>query len=357
MRVLGLFDHAGVRRHQNLLPAIEQVPGPYCVQWLMDEGIDLDPVKPASSRLHRKVRDVVEHRSGIPWDIALRGLAQARKSDAVLALLEDKALAPGILRTRGLGAYKRQPLVTVSCWWAEELSTGSEEKCDQIRRALSRVDQIIVFSENQREIFARAGFPLEQVTAVRFGVDPDWYCPAPDGRGIEHRGRRIQVLASGIDRGRDFDSLTQAARHLPEVSFTVVTQPGRIRNPPPNMETLAPVSMDEHRQILRTAELVVVPTHNLAYPTGQSVLLEAMACGRPTAVTATGAMQDYIRDGDANLALPLADSEGIAEVISRSLADPTGLMQLGLRARTLIEDSWNFRTTWSQVANLFKSLN
>lgn len=65
LRVLGLFDHHGVRRHQHRLPADQQVSGPYCVHLLMDEGIDLMPVRPAEGRVHRKVRDVIEHRSGV----------------------------------------------------------------------------------------------------------------------------------------------------------------------------------------------------------------------------------------------------------------------------------------------------
>lgn len=92
-----------------------------------------------------------------------------------------------------------------------------------------------------------------------------------------------------------------------------------VRNPPPNMILKTPVSMEEHRTLLRSTGLVVVPTHDLAYPTGRSVLPEAMACGRPAAVTGTDGMTDYIRDGEYNLRLPLAEARGVARVIGDDL--------------------------------------
>lgn len=355
MRVLGLFDHAGVRRGQNRLPADQQVSAPYCAQWLMDAGIDLDPVMPARSAAHRKVRDVIEHRSRVAWDLAVRGIRQARHADAILAILEDKAVAPSILKRRHRTPYAQLPLVTVSCWWAEELKNGTTARRRDILRTLSGVDAVIVFSANQREIFADAGYPADRVHPVRFGVDPSWYCPAPPVETPVHP-RPVQVLASGVDRGRDFDTFAEAARLLPHLTFTVVTQAGRVRNPPPNMILKTPVSMEEHRTLLRSAELVVVPTHDLAYPTGQSVLLEAMACGRPVAVTWTEAMDEYIRDGVANLAMPHSDPMGIAQVIEDAMEDVDLRRRLGTEARRLTSESWNFQFTWHQVGSVLQTL-
>ena len=356
MRVLGLFDHAGVRRGQNRLPADQQVSAPYCAHWLMDAGIDLDPVMPARSAAHRKVRDVIEHRSGVAWDLAVRGIRQARPADAVLAILEDKAVAPSILKRRHRTPYAQLPLVTVSCWWAEELKNGTAARRRDILRTLSGVDAVIVFSANQREIFADAGYPADQVHPVRFGVDPHWYAPTAPAEESSTQERPVQILASGVDRGRDFDTLAEAARLLPDLSFTVVTQVGRVKNPPPNMVLLPPVSPDEHRRLLQSAELVVVLTHDLAYPTGQSVLLEAMACGRPVAVTRTEAMDEYIRDGVANLAMPHADAAGVARVIEGAMQDVDLRRRLGTEARRLTSESWNFHSTWSAVAAVFRSI-
>lgn len=345
LRVLGLFDHDGVRRHQNHLPAQEQISGPYCVQFLMDEGIDLIPVRPARGRLHRKVRDVIEHRSGVRVDLAARGALTAPGADVVLALLEGMAVLPSSLKQRRLPPYARPPLAAVSCWWAEEIATGSREERERIRRTLVGVDRLFVFSRNQKEIFAGVGAG-HKVVPVPFGVDPDWYCPDPTV------ARRYQVLSVGIDRGRDFDSLIEAARLLPDVQFCIVTSAGRINTAttPSNVTLQGMVSMSEHRDNLRAADLVVVPTHDLAYPTGQSVLLEAMACGRCVAVTSTEAMSDYIEDDISNLAIPLHDPEGIAHVIGTVLGNDERRDRIATAARAAAVERFSFRRTWHEIA-------
>ena len=197
---------------------------------------------------------------------------------------------------------------------------------------------------------------FSNVCKVWTSVDPHWYAPTAPAEESSTQERPVQILASGVDRGRDFDTLAEAARLLPDLSFTVVTQVGRVKNPPPNMVLLPPVSPDEHRRLLQSAELVVVPTHDLAYPTGQSVLLEAMACGRPVAVTRTEAMDEYIRDGVANLAMPHADAAGVARVIEGAMQDVDLRRRLGTEARRLTSESWNFQSTWHQVGSVLRTL-
>lgn len=351
LRVLGLFDHNGVRRHQNRLPTGEQVSGPYCVQLLMDEGVDLIPVRPARGRLHRKLRDIVEHRSGVYVDLAVRGAAAAARSDVVLGILEGMAVFPSTLKRRGLPPYSGRPLAAISCWWAEELVTGTEEQRQKIATALSGIDRVFVFSKNQREIFDRVGAGAK-VVPVLFGVDPDWYCP---DSAVE---RRFQVLSVGIDRGRDFETLIEAARLLPDIDVTIVTRTDRLdpASMPPNVTLHGMVSMPEHRDNLRAADLVVVPTHDLAYPTGQSVLLEAMACGRCVAVTGTEAMRDYIDDGVTNLAMPLHDAQGVARVIEAALADDGLRERVGAAARLAAVERFAFRRTWHDIARSLADL-
>lgn len=190
LRVLGLFDHRGVRRHQNRRPADEQTSGPYCVQLLMNEGIDLIPVRPARGRIHKKLRDVIEHRTGVQIDLAVRGMFDAFRADAVLGLLEGMAVFPALLKQRGLPPYSRLPITAVSCWWAEEIITGTDAQRAAIARALTGIDRLIVFSRNQVDVFGRLG-AAEKVVPVLFGVDTDWYRPDPSVT------RRYQVRNSG----------------------------------------------------------------------------------------------------------------------------------------------------------------
>lgn len=347
MRILGLFDHGGIRRHQNKLSidSPRRVAGPYCVQMLMDEGIDLWTVQPPRGRFHSKIRDVIEHRTGVRADLAVRGLFAAFRVDGVFALLEDKAVLPSLLKQWRIPPYSKRSLSVISCWWAEELTTGDEAARRKIAKVLRGVDRLYCFSPNQVPIFEAAGVPAHKVTPVLFGVDPDFYSP---GAGTKD----FQVVSAGVDRGRDFESLIRAAELLPDIRFDIFTNPGRIEElaVPFNVTIHGTVTMEEHRDNLRSAALVVIPTHELAYPTGQSVLLEAMACGTCTAVTTTAAMSEYIHDGVTNLAMPLKDPDGIAAVIRQAMGSPDDRQRISLAARKVTLERFHFRQTWRSIA-------
>ncbi|MDQ4488827.1 glycosyltransferase family 4 protein [Sinomonas sp. ASV486] len=346
-RILGLFDHHGIVDRAAREAGRPHVPGPYRVDLLDELGFELKTLTPARGRLHRKVRDVVEHRSGVDVDMPLRAVTEAWRADAVFAMFERRAQFVSRLRRRGLRPYADRPFWAVTCWWAEELLHASERTRESIRRDIEGIDGLIVFSENQRSVFASIGVPESKVFPVDFGVDPDFYYPVPETK------RRFQVFSAGVDRGRDFESLVAAARLVPEARFDIFTQPGRIAEPLPGNVTLhAPVDIMAHRENLRSADLVVVPTHDLAYPTGQSVLLEASACGACVAVTSTEAMDQYIDDGVTALAMPLHDPSGMAEVIRQAHHDPGLRARIGAAARQTVVDRYSFRRMWAEIGAL-----
>lgn len=348
-QLLGLFDHAGVSYADRKLDRYHRVPGPYRVDLINEYGVGLHTVRRAQSRLHLKIRDVVEHRTGVPSDLAVRGLPLATKVDAALAIFEDKVILPAHLRRTRHSPYSSIKLAVVSCWWAEEIAKGSDEDRARIRRITGSLDEIFVFSSNQIEIFEQVG-AAHKVKPVPFGVDHHHFVPTnlPTEHGT--------VVSAGVDRGRDFDSLIQAARQLDDVKFQIYTQPGRVNRStlPRNVQLMSPVSGDAYRDALSRAEMVVVPTHDLAYPTGQSVLLEAMSSGKPTMVTDTAAMREYIGADEFNLSMPLHDPQGIADCIRRALSDSEHLRTIGTRARHEVKRNFNFNRTWSEVAQHLK---
>ncbi len=245
LRVLGLFEHNGLSRSQRSSPSGERVFGPYRVDLLMDNDVDLHTISMAKLRFHKKVRDLVEHRTGVRVDLALRGVFAAFRADLVLSILEDKSVLPSLFRQFRVRPYSARPLSVISCWWAEELVNGGRDLQSKIRRALVGVSQIIVFSRNQTEIFAAAGFG-DQVVPVTFGVDHEYFRPEPCP------GPGFQVFSAGVDRGRDFETLVTAARLLPEVRFDIFTQMDILggTHAPPNLTVHPPTDGEGHRKNL-----------------------------------------------------------------------------------------------------------
>ncbi|MGO2748656.1 MAG: glycosyltransferase family 4 protein [Pseudoclavibacter sp.] len=342
--VLGLFDHEGLPSlTAGSLPEAN-LRGPYCAE-LFAKYVNLDTVRMPTSRAHLKIKNVVEHRTGVPADLAIRGLASARRADAVLAILEDKSVLPAALKRRRLSAYAKTHLAVVSCWWAEEIKTGSSARRQEIARTLQSVDRIFVYSQNQAELFAQVG-ARDKVTPINFGVEHTKYLP---DASVE---QRYQVFSGGLDAGRDFETLIEAARLLPHIDFHLVSHADRFENidVPDNVTTSGPTDGVTHKNNLLSAQLVVIPTHDLAYPTGQSVLLEAMSSGKACIVTETEAMREYIDEGVSNFGMPLHDPAGVAAIIDQVLARPEELGRVGQNARAAVEDRYTFDQMWESIA-------
>lgn len=340
--VLGVFDWSAPLGETPALVNPRR-PLPYRVDRLPDVApLDLQLVPPAQGAVHRKVRDVLEHRSGVRLDLLARAVPRARRADAVLAFLEDQIPALSWMRRSHLPPYSRLPSLGISCWWAEDLASGNRPG-EEVARQVAGLDRLLVFSENQREVFARAGVDPEQVTPVRFGADHEFFTPSGEKETTD-------VLAVGVDRGRDWHTLVDAARRLPGVEISIMTGPGRVpENRPDTVRVLPPTDFATYRDLLRTTRLVVVPSHDLAYPTGQSVLLEAMACGRCVVVTETAAMTEYIGHDRSNLAVPPADPEALAEMIATALGDDARRDRVGRGARKAVEQQFTFDLMWERI--------
>lgn len=341
--VLGLFDWKPQTGSGAGLLNPEQ-PLPYRADLLPSSGrLDLRVVRPASTRVHRKVRDVVEHRSGVTMDLLLRAVPRAASSQAVLAFLEHQLTSLSWARRHRLRPYSAIPAMGIACWWAEELASGQRDP-RQVAEIVAGIDRLFVFSRNQREIFERAGVPREKVRPVLFGADHRFFTPV-------EAEPRFDAVAVGVDRGRDWHTLVEAARRLPSRRFDVFTGPGRIVGPdlPSNLTVHEPVGFTEYREVLRTARVVVVPTFDLAYPVGQSVLLEAMASGRCTVVTGTSAMADYTEDGRTSLAITPGDPQALARAVDDALGDDSGREMMGRAARLAVEERFTFDHLWRTI--------
>lgn len=348
--VLGLFDWRPPTG-ESLVLDNPPFPLPYRADLLPQwSGLDLHVVAPATGRVHRKLRDVVEHRSGVRMDLLVRGTQAARHADAVLAFLEHHLGGLSWARRHRMPPYARIPAVGISCWWAEELVAGTVDPAT-VARVATGIDRLLVFSENQREIFASAGIDPERVRPVHFGADHRYFTPV----GSEPR---FDVLAVGMDRGRDWPTLLAAARRLPQVRFDIVTTRDRIADEdvPSNVTVHPPVDFSTYRDMLRCARLVVAPSIDLAYPTGQSVLLEAMACGRCVVVTATEVMADYLGEGRWNLGVPPGDPGAMAAVITGALEDDALRDRIGRGGRSAVEQHFTFEGMWERIGQEISGL-
>lgn len=317
---------------------------PYGVDALRGAGWSLEWVRRSPRPPWRKVRDVVEHRAGFPVERAVRGVAAAARSDVVLALLEQQGAAVSTARRLRLPPYASTPLVLFSVWLAEDIRSAAPEARRHLAKRYSGADLITHMSVHETEILEDAGISRDRTLPVTFGVNDDYYTPGAGPRDIE-------LLAVGQDRGRDYRTLFDAVRGT-DLVLTLVCSPANVAglDVPDNVRMMGLVPLVDYRELLRRARVVVVPTRELAYPTGQSVALEAASTGACVAVTGTQAMREYFEDGTTARLVDVGDAEGWRQLLLELRDDPAQRAALGASARIAARTRFSARRMWEEIA-------
>lgn len=323
--------------------------GPYGIDMLEDFGYELVEVPPAETRLHRKLRDVAEHRLGVPLDKTLRSAHKVSGVDVVLAFLERQALAASWLKVHHVPPYSSKPLAMLACWLADELRTLPADDRRATARRYAGVDLTMVWSTNQIDILADAGFRPDRVEAISFGFAPGLF------PFVDPLERDSTIAAIGSDRGRDYPTLLRAVGGT-DLAMSLYCRDDNLEGAllPHGVRFLGTVPFEEYRAVLSRVGVVAVPTKVMAYPTGQTVALEAAASGVAVVLTDTPAMREYFPEDAAMFVAP-GDSDGWRTAL-RSLRDDDELRaELGRRGAQHVRSQYTYQAMWRQVDLLFRS--
>ena len=110
---------------------------------------------------------------------------------------------------------------------------------------------------------------------------------------------------------------------------------------PFNVKLYRELARAEYLDHLRKARVVALPLQESVRPTGQVVLLESMALGKPVVVTRNLGTVDYVRDGENALLVPAGDHQSLASAVQRLLNDDALARQLGNQARADIAEHYD----------------
>lgn len=293
-----------------------------------------------------KFTTVIEHRTGVRLQ-PLRAWHAARRADATLAVWEHWAELPALLR-RLPGPYRSKPIFTLVCWAAEDLRSGDARSRARARRVVEASDLILFLSSNQRDIFLANGARPEQLVCLSFGVATDFFSGDVDSR------RDVEFLAVGVDRGRDYPTLIRAVEGT-DLRVKLLTTPARAESLglPPNIEPGGVLPPDEYRDLLRRTQVVIVPTHDYAYPTGQTVALNAAASGCAVIVSNTAAMSDYFSAETTALMPAVGDAGGLRSAMVRLHDDPHLRLTMASRGQEHVRQGHPSHVMWDQAAERF----
>lgn len=292
------------------------------------------------SRLRKyllRYRPAIVHTTGYEADVVTRWAA----SDLPVAVVSSATCSSW--PPRGTGAF--------DTWIRRRLD----------RDTLPRLDAFVVDAPELVDAAVVAGLPRDRVMldppSVRIArvLDeaeadvalPDG-CPLVGYAGALTRSRGLSALAAIAPRIKAAHPAARVivagegiARHV----LHAAVRDGRI-------DLIAPVASVP--AVLARLDVCVFP---LVDPGMPMPLLEALALGRPTVVTAVPGVARLLHDGVEALLVPPRDPDALAEAVLRLLADRDGAKAIGERARLAAIDRFQAADSVERHLVLYRRLS
>ena len=87
---------------------------------------------------------------------------------------------------------------------------------------------------------------------------------------------------------------------------------------------------------------------------GVTVVLEAMAMGRPVIVSHNVYIEDFVRDGENAVFVPAGDPEALRKQIRYLLDHPDDAARMGQRAREWVLDGFSVEAYVSRILSVWE---
>lgn len=198
-----------------------------------------------------------------------------------------------------------------------------------IRYALKRVDSVIVYSTIEAEFYEKMyGNGVTQFTFLPLGIELSNHRPASDENYIFSGGRS----------NRDYATLAKAVAGL-DCEVKIAAQRFNVADieMPENVQLYFDVYGENFNKLMAGASIVVIPLERADESSGQLVLLNAMAFGKPIIITKSRGVEDYIRDGDTVITIPKKNAFALRTELDGLLNSPEERAKLGAAARESVK--------------------
>ncbi|HEY4022059.1 MAG TPA: glycosyltransferase family 4 protein [Pseudonocardiaceae bacterium] len=318
---------------------------PYGLHQLADADLTVDyraPLRGAAlGWLARKVRGRLGQTEVVAE--ALGMTRERRRGADVLLCMDERTGLPAALTPNA-------PPVVSGLAWLESPRNLNRAHATLASRALKRMAAVFTQTPGLApELVDGWDLPPERVHEITLGIDADFYTrqPWPVGSRV--------VASAGDDRLRDHATLISSIRLLRTAGIDATLE----------LATTSPVDLPaelgmlharrmggEMRHVYRRSTVVAVALAPNKVGSGLTVVLEAMASGRPVVVTANPGMSGYVEPGVTGLLVPPNDPAAMATAIGELLADPVRARNMGRAGRAAVEARFTSRHMATDLADL-----
>lgn len=250
---------------------------------------------------------------------------------------------------------------------AAEHRAGLPQRPDRMRMEAAiagRAHRVVVNSGDQRFGLARMGVPRAAVAVVPYGVDSEQFSAEGASTAAPWRTRRDDrtriVSVTGLGPIGGAHVLIQALTRIPGAELVIVGGPAAadvaVDPDARRLQLLAKEAGVEDRvtlvgsvdrkelpKLLRSADVYACAA---SYDPDGGAVLEAMSCGLPVVVTATGGTTEPVLDGTTGLLLRSARPDAFARALRHLTGDTTTRTAFSIAG----VDRAQSRFDWERVA-------
>jgi glycosyltransferase involved in cell wall biosynthesis len=290
--------------------------------------------------LARAVNGALKLAGGYGGDFAsaFASLRDANRADAVFATNDTVGIPLMLLKRAGL---QRPPLVYAAIGLPERIVQLRSRRMRRVYAgAFRRAATIVAYAQSEADQlrgWLAPGAP--PVAFLPFGVDTEAFSPERGGEPD------ADVVSVGADPQRDFGLLKEVALRHPELSFRIVATKDHARalgRLPAHVTVETDLALETVRDRLAGARVVALPVRRNSYSGATTVLLQALALGKPVVVSRTDAIaRGYgLEDGVNCRLVEPGDPEAFERALIETLADARSL---GPAARDLVAGDFSWQ--------------
>ena len=237
------------------------------------------------------------------------------------------------------------------------------------RRALKSVDHVVAVSKTTRnQIMKVYGSDANDIDVIENGINLEEYVSFGGGRlreGLSIPNNRVILLYVGrVDDPRKGLDVLLKAYKIASIDFdSTLILVGRgsqnyARRLSMNLGIDRKVifsgfvDRDELRDYYAICRLFVCPSILEGF--GLTVL-EAMAAGKPVIASRTGAIPEFIRDGESGFLVEPGDISSLADRMSRLMMDKELCLRFGAKNLEIVRTRFSWRDTAVAMENVIRS--
>jgi glycosyltransferase involved in cell wall biosynthesis len=114
-------------------------------------------------------------------------------------------------------------------------------------------------------------------------------------------------------------------------------------------------SGEELRDFFRNAAFLIIPSE--WYENAPMTILESFAYGKPVIGSNIGGIPEMVRHGESGLLFEMGNAEDLRTKIKEILSSPSKIIEMGQRARKIVEDEYNAEVHYKRLMEVYKRIS